>query len=105
MRAVVKHIALSLREDTTWKSDKHWVGNDKLGVNVWIASGFWFLHLRWYAERRSYGGWGDSEDVKLSLLEKAYLWWAIKKLRKLSKQRAEDAILEAVIQRRLNIKE
>lgn len=105
MRAVVKHVALSLREDTTWKFDKHWAENEKLGVEVWVANGFWFLHLRWYAERRSYGGWGDHADVKLSLLEKAYLWWAIKKLRKLTKQRAEEALLEAVIQRRLNVKE
>lgn len=101
MRPVIKHIALSLREDTTWESDRHWLGNDKLGVNVWIANGFWFLHLRWYAELRTYGGWGGSKDVYLSLPEKAYLWWAIRKLRKLTKQRANDALLEAVVQRRL----
>lgn len=101
MREFVKQVAVSLREDPTWDAGKHWVENEKLGCKVWIANGFWFLHLRWYAKRASYGSWADETDLRLSLPEKFHIWRACKTLRKLSRRRSEAAVLEAVIQRRL----
>lgn len=101
MREFVKHIATSLREDATWKVDKHWAENAKLGVKVWVANNFWFVHLRFATDRSSYG-WTDGRDIYLSLAEKACIWFAYRKLRKLDARRAEADVLEAIIQRRLS---
>ena len=101
MRAFVRQIATSLREDETWLIGDHWVTNDKLGVKVWVASGWTFTHVVWGAERRSYGGWGDEVKIRLSLLEKAYVWLAYKKLKKLKRARILHTVLESIIHRRL----
>ena len=102
MRAFVKQIAASLREDETWLVDDHWASNDKLGVKVWIASGWTFARIVWAAERRSYGGWGDELTIRMSTLEKAYIWLAYRTLRRLKRARVHSTVLESIIQRRLN---
>jgi hypothetical protein len=102
MREFVKHIATSLREDDTWTLNDHWTFNDKLGVKVWIANGYWFVYIEWATERQAYGRWADGRRVDLSLLEKFVIWRAAKKFRKLARRRADNKVLESIIQRRLN---
>lgn len=104
MREFVKQIAVSLREDETWTFDAHWASNDKLGVKVWIANGWSFAHVRWCAERRSYGGWGDEVKINLSLLEKIRIWRAFRALRRLKRTGVYDKVLASIIERRLTTK-
>ena len=101
MREFVKQIVASLRHDETWAIDEHWASNDKLGVKVWIANGWSFARVDWALERRSYGGWGDEVKIRLSLIEKIFVWRAYKKLRKLQRARVHKTVLESIIQRRL----
>jgi len=98
MREFVKQIVASLREDDTWKADTHWLYNDKLRVKVWIANGFWFVHMQYWVDARN----GFSGDISLSLIEKAWLWPAVRKCRKLNKRRKEEAITAAIVSRRLS---
>lgn len=102
MREFIKHIAISMREDDTWGIDGHWADNDKLGIRVWIANGFWFVHPEWSNQRRTYGGWDGYIKVSTSLLEKLYLWAAYKKLRARKKRGVHDLILESIVERRLS---
>lgn len=98
MREFVNQIAVSLREDDTWKVDAHWLYNDKLRVKVWIANGFWFVRIQyWIADSV-----GFSRDVHLSLVEKAWLWPAVRKWRKLNKRLKDEAITAAIVSRRLS---
>lgn len=101
MREFVKHIAISMREDDTWVLDEYRARNDKLGVSVWIANGIWFVYAEWSTQRRSYGGWEPEVKVRLSLLEKLYLWFACKRMRKLKRHAVHNRILETIIERRL----
>lgn len=104
MRDFVPQIAASLREDETWEYDAHYAKNEKLGVSVWIANGFWFVHLLWSAEWRSYGAWSTETKVELSLREKFTIWRAFKALRRNKVQRRNAKLLESIIQRRLTTK-
>lgn len=100
MREFVKHIAASLREDDHWQYDAHWAFSKKLETKVWTANGYFFLHFQIY---------GDSKfgyrDVHLSLVEKAVIWWAVRRNKRAHKRRADEALLESIISRRLNAKE
>lgn len=102
MREFISQITASLREDDTWLVDQYRAKNDKLGLNIWIANGRWFVHLEWAREKRPYGGWGDEVRVNLSLVEKFAIWRAYKKLRKLKRNRVNEKVLESIIERRLS---
>lgn len=101
MREFIPQIAASLREDETWHVGPHWAANDKLGIKVWVANGYWFVYLEWATERGTYGRWSNEVRIDLSLPEKFVIWRACKKLRKLSRKRKDAALLENIIQRRL----
>lgn len=105
MREFIKQIAVSLREDDHWFIDAHWATNDKLGVKVWIANGFWFSYIEWSAERRSYGGWVGDVRVRLSLPEKVSVWSAFEHLKKTKKAQLENDLVATIVSRRLNTKE
>lgn len=102
MREFVKQIAVSMRHDETWVLDGHWADNGKLGVKVWTANGWSFAHVRWAAERRSYGGWGDEVKINLTMLEKIHIWRAFRALRKRKRAGVYDKVLESIIERRLS---
>lgn len=101
MRPFVPQIVASLREDETWKVAAHWAENDKLGLKIWTANGFWFLYFEWARTRHSYGGWEPGRRVDLTLPEKFVIWRACKQMLKDYRKRKDDFVLETIIQRRL----
>lgn len=104
MREFVSHIAVSLREDAHWEVDQYRTRNDKLGVAIWTANGYWFIKIEWAAERRPYGGWSPEVSISLSLREKLVIWWACKKMLRANQKRKNKVVLQSVIERRLGLK-
>lgn len=107
MREFVKHIAESLRHDDTWTTGTHRLENEKLGVSIWTANGFWFIHVTWYRDRdpkdmypgaKRYAA--EGVDVYLTLIEKFVLWRAAKS-KGAAKRRADAKLLEDIVHRRI----
>ena len=99
-REFVKHIEESLRNDDHWKVDSYRATNEKLGVAVWIANGFFFLHFEFRKPAR--GDYTAEVQIYLSLREKFVIWRALRGLKKTARARHETIVLETIITRRLD---
>ena len=99
MREFVRHAVESLQHDTHWKSDTYRLTNPRLGVAVWIANGFWFLHFEYAPELRNFGI--TREKLYLRLHEKFVVSLAVRKLHRLSVQRHQAEVLSTIVSRRL----
>lgn len=103
MREFVRHVVDSLRHDTHWKADKYRLTNSRLGVAVWTANGFWFLHFEYALELSDFSH--TRENLYLSLHEKFVVWLAIRKMYRAAVRRKHAKVLETIVSRRLTTQE